>query len=460
MTTINLNLEIPSLQAQTIRTLTNINNYLATNPSLNEQKKKEYSQQIAKQIDAVNNLEMILSIIAPMKAGKSTIINALTGLEIMPTHSDAMTTFPTEVVFDPQLSEPSLILTPEILSVFNNTISILQEKIHNQGIEWAQKTTQAYPHLESILERISEGIYLTNRVTETKQINETLTLLNHIIRLSTLLKPEHKPLQEIKQLPRVETPFWRETMINPNDSAQALHGKLVLVDTPGPNEAGQNGIRGIVTTQLQKSASILIVLDFTTLRSQAAADIKEEVKKIIQLRGEDNLYIVVNKVDVRKGKKSGYLTPEEVKQFVKSEFELSNDHNVFEISAQWALYATRLLRKLANNPNLSMEEIINLKQTEDFASEIYGFFDWEERLAESSKEKLEKDAQKLWNRSGFAHLLDEISTLVQTAEHSCLRTGLKMGSQALRELYHRPPLLIDRVTKVYTSSQGAIKIGL
>lgn len=59
-----------------------------------------------------------MAIVAPMKAGKSTIINAIVGQEILPSRSTAMTTLPTKVVFNSKLTEPTLTLSDEILSVF------------------------------------------------------------------------------------------------------------------------------------------------------------------------------------------------------------------------------------------------------------------------------------------------------------------------------------------------------
>ncbi|MEH2294355.1 hypothetical protein [Nostoc sp.] len=42
----------------------------------------EFEQQVSQEIDKVRNLELRMAIVAPMKAGKSTITNAIIGQEI------------------------------------------------------------------------------------------------------------------------------------------------------------------------------------------------------------------------------------------------------------------------------------------------------------------------------------------------------------------------------------------
>jgi len=58
-------------------------------------------------------------------------------------------------------------------------------------------------------------------------------------------------------------------------------GNLVIVDTPGPNEAGENlRLSAVVEEQLQQSSVVLIVLDFTQLKIKAAEEVKKEVERM------------------------------------------------------------------------------------------------------------------------------------------------------------------------------------
>ncbi len=73
-----------------------------------ENKYEKYREQIANEARKVQNLELRMAITAPMKAGKSTIINAIVGQELLPSRNAAMTTLPTEIVFNTELKEPIL----------------------------------------------------------------------------------------------------------------------------------------------------------------------------------------------------------------------------------------------------------------------------------------------------------------------------------------------------------------
>jgi len=386
-------------------------------------------------------------ITAPMKAGKSTIINALIGQEVMPVHSDAMTTLPGEVVFDSTLAEPVLTLSPDTFSAFKTAISTLQKKIDSQNIEWAKETTKAYAHLEDLLNKIISEIEVVEKTTGTEEIFSTLTELNHIIRLCGKLIPDYKPLQGITDFPRVETPFLQWNINSTEINTNLIQGKLVIVDTPGANEAGQHGLKHLVKAQLKNSSLVLVVLDFTALRSQEAAKIRDEVKEVIALRDKKNLYVVVNKIDAREEDNNRYLNSEQVREFVKHEFGLSDENQVFEISGKWAFCATSVLQELQVNPHLSIDDLRNLPKVITFAKQFYGHT-WKKQLSLVSKEELESQAKELWISSGFATLLEQVIALLPMAEHHCMRTAMNIGSKSLGELYNIP-LLIDKVKESY-----------
>jgi replication fork clamp-binding protein CrfC len=56
----------------------------------------------------LDKLEMVLAVIGTMKAGKSTTINAIVGMEILPNRETAMTTLPTLIRNIHGQSEPVL----------------------------------------------------------------------------------------------------------------------------------------------------------------------------------------------------------------------------------------------------------------------------------------------------------------------------------------------------------------
>ena len=171
------------------------------------------------------------------------------------------------------------------------------------------------------------------------------------MRLYSILEPTKDPLARIKSLPRIETPFWRSQK---QDDQENLLGSLVIVDTPGPNEEEEDGVKAlklstVVQEQLKNSSIILMVLDFTQLNNKAAGDIKRQVKPIIDLLGKENLYVLVNKIDQRTEIDS--MTSEMVEQFVLADLELGNQNDtdrVFEVAARWAFCATNFLTEAQN----------------------------------------------------------------------------------------------------------------
>jgi hypothetical protein len=59
-------------------------------------------------------------------------------------------------------------------------------------------------------------------------------------------------------------------------------------------------LQAVVAEQLRKSSMVLIVLDFTQLKNEAAEKVKQDVQRVIELRGKESLYVLINKVDQRR----------------------------------------------------------------------------------------------------------------------------------------------------------------
>ena len=390
----------------------------------------EFQQEVVEAARNVEKLELMMAIVAPMKAGKSTIINAIVGQEILPSRNTAMTTLPTKIVFNADLTEPTLTLSAEILSVFQETLLALQRKVQALGTERTQEKIAQYPHLVELLQEIQDTVGFPNRARTSgrEEIIKALTGLNDIIRLCSLLTPSQDPLRQLIEVPFIETPFWRSQK---TDKHKIL-GNLVIVDTPGPNEAGENlKMADVVAEQLRKSSMVLIVLDFTQLKTEAAEKVKKDVQQVINLRGKENLYVLVNKVDQRR---KVDMTPEQVCLFVAAEFGIGNDdtNRVFEVSAIRAFAAANFMRELQQRPGVA---ITDLKTAEALAQEALGSR-WEEKLEETSLEVLQSEAEYLWKKSGAAPFLETaINTLMVEAAPQCMMSALKIARGRLVELH-------------------------
>jgi GTPase SAR1 family protein len=219
-----------------------------------------FEQQIRAEAQKVKDLELRMAIVAPMKAGKSTITNAIIGQEILPSRNSAMTTLPTEIILNAELTEPVLHLSAEVLSVFQETLLALRNKIEDLGMETVQEKLAQYPHLAKMPQQIQQwvGLTITAESKGCDHIINTLTSLNDIVRLCSILDPLADPIQYLTDTPRIYTPFWRLE----KTEQQPKLGNLVIVDTPGPNEAGENlRLKNVVAEQLSQSSIVLIVLD-------------------------------------------------------------------------------------------------------------------------------------------------------------------------------------------------------
>jgi len=372
------------------------------------QKYEEFKREVDEAIPNVENLKLTMSIVAPMKAGKSTIINAIVGKELLPSRNAAMTTIPTEIVFKAELDRPVLRLSEEILTVFQETVISLKEKIQQLGPEQTQEKLGQYPHLQDLVKEIKETLGFPHPETSGREeIMKTLAELNDIVRLCSILNPSQDPAGKLFTVPSIETPFLRAQKIEQPDSSSDKLGNLVIVDTPGPNEAGENlRLTAVVAEQLRRSSIILIVLDFTQLNNKAAEDIKKQVQPVINLLGKENLYVLVNKIDQRR---PGDMTPEQVQQFVAADLDLSEESDsdrVFEVSAIQAFSATKFLLELQQRPGV---EIAEMETAEALAREALGNR-WEAKLQRTNVEDLKEEAQYLWE--------DSVATLKSYLESS------------------------------------------
>lgn len=397
-----------------------------------DNKYADFEKQIRNETSKVENLELRMAIVAPMKAGKSTIVNAVAGQDILPSRNSAMTTLPTEIIFDADLDQPVLTLSADVLSVFKDTLVSLREKINEQGLERVKERLAPYPHLqkmpELIIKELKVGESIPRKSEGHKKIAHTLTSLNDIVRLCSILDPQSDPIQHLEDVPRIQTPFWRSVEDNKESKTQ---GKLVIVDTPGPNEAGENlRLQAVVKEQLYKSSIVLIVLDFTQLKNEAAEKVKKDVQRVIDIRGKDNLYVLVNKIDQRR---DGDMNPQQVEDFVAAEFGIGvgDKNRVFEISARRAFTSANFLMELQQFPQAKVAQMNTVRA---LAQEVFGI-DWEEELEDTTIDDLKRKAERLWKKSGFEPFLnDAIAALMREAAPRCMKSTLQTANHYLVEL--------------------------
>jgi len=351
-TTIN----VIELQQQIISKLTEVQDLMkqVSRLGMSDDFRRRYTQyenDVYQDRQNVERLELKMAIIAPMSAGKSTIINAIVAQELLPVCANAMTAISTEIVFNADLEQPHLTLTQDTVHLFHKTAQTLQNRMRLLGNEGLNNAIAEYPHLKDLVIRIQDSLDLIlEEIKETtdgiENINNALYHLNHIIRLFDIVSPKSgtleeleeskNPLDELVDLPRISTPFLQDYL---TPQCQGI-GNLIVIDTPGLEEI--SGLLEAVIKVLQSCSIILLVLDFTGLNNQAANEIKEIVNELIRFKGEESLYVLVNKIDQRSP--NDPMTSEKIREFIAAQFNIGTNEDsdrVFEISGNRAFCASK-----------------------------------------------------------------------------------------------------------------------
>ncbi|MFN5855280.1 MAG: dynamin family protein, partial [Pseudanabaenaceae cyanobacterium] len=417
-----------------VRDLMNYASQKLESSSGKERRYAEHAKSIENEITKVKNLELRMAIAAPMKAGKSTIINAIVGQDILPSRNAAMTTLPTEIIFSKDVTEPKLRFQYDgsnTYDVLKRSWGSLKRKIQQIGLAQATQEirNKDYTHLQNLLEDIAGNpeIAFLSEVSGTEAIQKSLTDLNDLVRLCSVLVPLESPLLFLDSVPRIEVPFLDETSGLKLDSV----GKLVIVDTPGPNEAGDLNLGNVVKLQLEASSIILLVLDYTQLNAEAAEKVKLDVEKIVSdIKGKDSIYILVNKIDLRKTDKD--MSKEQVLEFVQNKFGIQGSSDrVFEISASRAAYASNFWNEKKQGSVTPQE----MKTSDLLGMQYYGD-SWRKKFQKKvDMDDMEEAANDVWSESGFAEFLEKaIAVLMAQAAPRTLSSALNDASGRLTDL--------------------------
>jgi len=380
--------------------------------------------------ESVARMELRMPIVAPMKAGKSTIINAIVGYELLPARAQAMTTLPTRIVLDDdrRLDDARLELSDADVELFGDTVRRLGPEVGKHLSDLVGE----YPHLQGLLEEIRHGRSTWNPEDSSglDEVHSGLARLNDLIRLSARVLPNDDVVGALSDVPLLRTGHWRSHQRGEPSTV----GTLAIIDTPGPNEAGIAArLTGVVADELRNSHVVLVVFDYTGMGTKAESDIRDLIGPVLGKLGKEKLYAVVNKVDQRKSE--GDLDKAGVRKYVKQVLQLDDDaadQRIYEVTAWRGLVAARVLHELAQyqgdvdwSSNTAMIQM--LKETSPLT--------WEDDLEELDRKRLERLAIRLWERSGLNELLDNaISRLRADVAPILLGSALDKHDAALATL--------------------------
>ncbi|HAX6347847.1 TPA: dynamin family protein [Escherichia coli] len=344
--------------------------------------------------------EMVLAVVGTMKAGKSTTINAIVGQEILPNRNHPMTSVPTLIRHVPGKTEPVLHL--EHIQPVRNLLITLQEKLATPAGQQVAQTLQQTGDTRELLDILTDDGWLKNEYHGEEEIFTGLASLNDLVRLAAAMGTEFPfdEYAEVQKLPVIDVEFSHLVGMD------ACQGTLTLLDTPGPNEAGQPQMEVMMRDQLQKASAVLAVMDYTQMNSKADEDVRKELNAIADVSA-GRLFVLVNKFDEKDRNGDG---ADAVRQKVPA--MLNSDvlpaSRVYPGSSRQAYLANRALHELRKNGTLPVDEA----WVDDFVREAFGRMKKDYVCKDS--ELATEGATDLWECS----LIDQLITEVILSSHS------------------------------------------
>lgn len=236
----------------------------------------------------ISRLEMVLAIVGTMKAGKSTTINAIVGTEVLPNRNRPMTALPTLIRHTPGQKEPVLHFSH--VAPIDHLIQQLQQRLRDCDIKHLTDVLEIDKDMRALMQRIENGVAFEKYYLGAQPIFHCLKSLNDLVRLAKALDVDFpfSAYAAIEHIPVIEVEFVHLAGL------ESYPGQLTLLDTPGPNEAGQPHLQKMLNQQLARASAVLAVLDYTQLKSIS----DEEVREAILAVGQSvPLYVLVNKFD-------------------------------------------------------------------------------------------------------------------------------------------------------------------
>jgi len=284
----------------------------------------------------ITRLEMVLAIVGTMKAGKSTTINAIVGTEVLPNRNRPMTALPTLIRHAPGQKEP--VLNFIHVEPIERLMHELQETLRDVDRTKLALKLEIDKDMNALLERIIGGVAFEKHYLGAQPIFQCLKSLNDLVRLSRAMDVDF-PFADyaaIEHIPVIEVEFVHLAGLGENA------GQLTLLDTPGPNEAGQPHLQKMLNEQLARASAVLAVMDYTQLKSISDQEVRQAIAAISK---SVPLYALVNKFD-QKDRNSD--DEDQVRAMISGTLMKGfiTPGQIFPVSSMWGYLANRARHEL------------------------------------------------------------------------------------------------------------------
>ncbi|EMF0720165.1 clamp-binding protein CrfC [Citrobacter freundii] len=342
----------------------------------------------------ITRLEMVLAIVGTMKAGKSTTINAIVGTEVLPNRNRPMTALPTLIRHTPGQKEPVLHFSH--VAPIDALMNILQQRVRESDRQHLTQVLEIDKDMNDLLQHIENGVAFERYYLGAQPIFHCLKSLNDLVRLSKALDVDFPfaAYTAIEHIPVIEVEFVHL-------AGQASYpGQLTLLDTPGPNEAGQPHLQNMLNEQLARASAVLAVMDYTQLKSIS----DEEVRQTIMAVGKSvPLYALVNKFD-QKDRNSD--DEEQVRALISGTLMKGGitPERIYPVSSMWGYLANRARHELTTHGRLPDHQ--EQRWVQDFAEAALGRR-WRTTDLEDT-EHIRHAADLLWEDSLFEQPIQNV----------------------------------------------------
>lgn len=364
----------------------------------------------------LDSMEMVVAVVGTMKAGKSTTINAIVGSEVLPNRNGPMTSIPTLIRHTVGQHIPSVTFSNN--APINALCKQLSDRFRTDAAT-VEKLYQNSADMAAVIDFVKRGGEVETKYQGQAGIFEFLRVINDLVRICRELDVEFPfaNYDEMQELPVIEVEF---TSLSEKESGL---GKLTLLDTPGPNEAGQKHLKIMLRDQLRKASAVIAVLNYTQLKSQGDEDLRNEVNAIADM-AKGRMYAFVNKFDQRT-----YNDPDEdsVKRMVSN--LLSNtipEDSIFAVSAQQAFLGETIQKFIRENGELPEPD--DHPWVEGFARDCFGR-QWRAEIG--NIDRVLEEARGYWLDSGFSEPLEKV---IHTAHENAAYYALESTASKLASL--------------------------
>jgi hypothetical protein len=418
------------------------------NVKLTEKESKNVASLFQNEISKLTQNLLTIGVVGVMKAGKSTFINSLIGKEILPSRTLGMTFIPTKI-------QHKLISNEEVeyfFSLFDEYQNFANWLSQSTILDRIKSGDIAHKVDPALLDNLTSG---SLRVVQTANslINaqEQLFIVNDLARINSWYLNNYKdcPIDLLENIGNESDIPTLYVCFNALKDVSLSNTAIALIDSPGPDEAGQNmALANVLKQVLTNASAVYCVINGKKIDDLSDEELRRQIntyKNVISNR----LELIVNQKDqIDKG-----LCVEDVilSNRTFGDFDLKN--KIHTLSSKSALYCNLAIANADDvESNFETYQSNSPKWFDEFSSLRGGSYleDLEDELDEGKKlsKVVIKHANRMHSKSGFDEFIN--NSLVEIYKKSSFDILLSAIDTFLSKLD------VDDSASVFHSIRGQI----